>query len=304
MFARRKKSVLLIDFDNVERVGANLTRKIGNWVAWIERGGFDAEGVRRELLVKKVYWNSQHDRHRVPFERAGFEVVVCQAWRSAKGSSVDFELTIDAIDYANSLKRLQEVIILSFDTDFLSVVHRLQQKEIEAVLMVTDQPISDVYRDRANHVISDAQLRTAFDYTPPVRRLFGSKKQRGPSDIARSTTVPAPPQADAFARSAPQRPGQSTPPHTRNFDIEDAVQRLQRAAAQTPGRPLSRRVVCDLLREVRGFYMTAPHQWLGNNTYYDMLETLARRSGGNLQVVRLKGGGRAIAHRAPKPQTP
>ena len=109
MFARRKKSVLLIDFDNVERIGANLTRKIANWVGWIERGGFDAEGVRRELLIKRVYWNSQHDRHRVPFERAGFEVMVCQAWRSAKGSSVDFEITIDAIDYANSLKRLQEV---------------------------------------------------------------------------------------------------------------------------------------------------------------------------------------------------
>lgn len=299
MFDRRKKSVLLIDFDNVERVGANLTRKIANWVDWIERGGFDAEGVRRELLVKKVYWNSQHDRHRVPFERAGFEVVVCQAWRSAKGSSVDFELTIDAIDYANSLKRLQEVIILSFDTDFLSVVHRLQQKEIEAVLMVTDQPISDVYRDRANHVISDAQLRAAFDYAPPPG-LFGPKKERPPHNATPAAKAASAKTVAAPAPNSPTSAVKSTPPHTRNFDIEDAVQRLQRAAAQTPGKPLSRRVVCDLLREVRGFYMTAPHQWLGNNTYYDMLETLARRSS-SLQVVRLKGGGKAIIHRAPRP---
>ena len=297
MFARRKKSVLLIDFDNVERIGANLTRKIANWVGWIERGGFDAEGVRRELLIKRVYWNSQHDRHRVPFERAGFEVMVCQAWRSAKGSSVDFEITIDAIDYANSLKRLQEVIILSFDTDFLSVVHRLQQKEIEAVLMVTDQPISDVYRDRANHVISDAQLRDAFEYTPPAPGLFGPRRERMP----RNAAPPAPATSAAAPPSTPRAPAvKSTPPHTRNFDIEDAVQRLQRAAAQTPGRPLSRRVVCDLLREVRGFYMTAPHQWLGNNTYYDMLEALASRSSA-LQVVRLRGGGKAITHRAPRP---
>ncbi len=302
MFARRKKSVLLIDFDNVERVGANLTRKIANWVSWIERGGFDAQGGRRDLLIKKVYWNSQHDRHRVPFERAGFEVVVCQAWRSAKGSSVDFELTIDAVDYANSLKRLQEIIILSFDTDFLSVVHRLQQKEIEAVLMVTDQPISDVYRDRANHVISDVQLRAAFDYTPPAPGLFGPKKERAPHSAATLGKIAAPAAAAPSARSA-SPPAKLAPAHTANFDIEEAIQRLQRAAAQTPGKPLSRRVVCDLLREVRGFYMTAPHQWLGNNTYYDMLEALARKSS-TLQVVRLKGGGKAIIHRAPRPATP
>jgi hypothetical protein len=296
MFSRRKKSVLLVDFDNVERVGGNLTRRIANWVAWIEEGRFDPAGVERKLLIKRVYWNSQHDRHRVPFERGGFEAVVCQAWRSAKGSSVDFELTIDAIDYAHSLRGLEEVIILAFDTDYLSVVHRLQQKEIEAVLMVTDQSVSDVYRDRANHVISDAQLRAAFDFAPPARGWFGIKKTKPPVNVPGTAAAPMP----AKASPAPPIPAGAKSPA---IDIDDAVQRLQRAAAQTPSRPLGKRVVCDVLRDVKGFSTIAPNQWLGKRTYYEMIEFLASKSK-ELKVVKLREGGKAICHKSLKEPTP
>lgn len=307
MFARRKKSLLLVDFDNVERVGAAFVRKIENWVAWIEDGGFDTQLTKRTLLGKRVYWNSHHDRHRVPFERAGFDVVVCQAWRSAKGSSVDFELTIDAIDYAHTLKRtLDEVIILAFDTDYLSVVHRLQDKEVEAVVMVTDQPISDVYRDRANHVISEAQMRAACEYERKasgvfVKRAAPAKAEAPGAPRPAPAVTPASPAKPAAPAPAASKKREASPPHDKPFGIDDAVKRIERAAAQTPGKPLSKRVVCDLLREVSGFYTEPPRHFFGRNAYYGMIEFLVTKSK-QLRIVRLSGGGKAIASKPAAPE--
>jgi hypothetical protein len=205
MLSKRKKTALLLDFDNIARLGPGLVNRIENWVSWIEDGAHDPAGGKRRLVSKKVYWNSHNDFHRVPFDRAGFEIEVCIARRKEKASSADFEMTIDALDLAYQEKGLREVIILSLDTDFLSILHRLQEKEIDVVAMVSAEARTAVYRDRANSVIPDETLRAAFEYVRPARRLFG----RRPSITAKPavTSIEAsPPPAVVVRPTLPQSP--------------------------------------------------------------------------------------------------
>ena len=126
---------------------------------WLEDGAFDEARQKRKFLVKRVYWNPLYDRYRDAFEAAGFEAFACGAIAKSKKSSADMVITLDAVDIAAGTKGLQEIILLTSDTDFVPVVNRLQERELEVVAMGHEQnPTAEVYREYADHVV----LRIAF----------------------------------------------------------------------------------------------------------------------------------------------
>lgn len=274
MFKRSVKSALIVDFDNFVRAGGGLVNKIPNWVAWLEDGGFDPAGRPRRLVSKKVYWNSHNDVHRVPFERAGFEIEVCIARRKEKASSADFEITIDAMDLLFARKDLDEVIFLSFDTDFLSILHRLQEGKLDVVAMVSADARTSVFRDRANFVITDADLRRGSEYERPRRGLFG-RVLKAPGEAAKQPRQVKPAKAP---RAAVAAPATSDPRAAAAGDIGsrrvEAARRLARAAALNPGKPLPTRVALSLLSHMDGFARSGPEAYFGFQSLTAMLRGL------------------------------
>lgn len=302
MFSRKIKSALLVDFDNIgSTVMAN---KAANWTAWLEDGGYDPARVKRAFISKKVYWNSQYDLNRVPFERAGFEIEVCIARRKEKASSADFEITIDAMDLLYRRKDLDEVVILSCDTDFLSVLHRLQEGKVDVTAMVRADAEAEaraknktpVFRDRANFVITDVELKGAFDYERPKRRWFGA--QRAPAAANGSAPAQAVrPAASPVRASQPAIRKSNADPAAARADV---ARRLAHAAALRPNRPLPGKVVLSLLNQTEGYAGSGPDAFFGFKSFTAMIRGLAALEQ-HMQVIFISGRPALIWRGPPRP---
>ena len=103
----------------------------------MEDGALSGDGRRRKFLCKRVYWNSQFDKHRAAFEAAGFEAFTCKAFVKTKleagKSSADTFITMDAVELARDMRGLEELIILTTDSDFVPVVNRVQGRDLRVV---------------------------------------------------------------------------------------------------------------------------------------------------------------------------
>lgn len=259
----RIKSALLVDFDNLVRTMPELSTRIANWVACLEDGVLDPAGTKRKFVCQTVYWNSPNDRYRAHFERAGFEVKVCIARRNERGSSADFDITIDALETYYQVRGLREVIILSFDTDFLPVLRKLRQKGVAGVAMVNSMANAPAYRAEIDAVITDVELREACSYVREKRGLFGRKKPQ---------TLLTPAQFQATPPRPPTPRGLRRPPRLREvdlsrFDMTEAAARILALGKQFPGRALTKRMVVAQLRGVDGFMTTPPEPYFGFGEY-------------------------------------
>ena len=88
-------SAVFIDYENVAyRV---LPGTIANWVAWLERGEFDASRKRRKFLLKRIYWNSSANHLREKFEHHDFQPIVCEKFTGLKNGA-DIKMAIDVIE--------------------------------------------------------------------------------------------------------------------------------------------------------------------------------------------------------------
>lgn len=293
MFRRRKRSALLVDFDNVfSRYGMAFVDKIENWLAWMEDGGFDPAGARRKFLARSVYWFTDNDRYRPHFLRNGFDVSVCRAVRNKeKASSADFDITIDAAELRHDFKNIEEVIILSFDSDFLTVLNHLQVNDLDVVGMAAgqDRP-AKAYRQLADCVIEREDLERAFSYQRPKRNWLGLRARPKP-------------QPSAAPASAPTYSGGG-----RKFDLPRAARIAEETAAQAPSAYLSMRFIIRALRDFDGFTERGPQAWLGCGGYAEMIHKFAQLNP-NLAVDRTRhnvlvlvyrgrdaiGGGEALA---------
>jgi uncharacterized LabA/DUF88 family protein len=281
MFNIRKRSALLIDFDNViGMTGGDLVAKIENWMAWLEAGGFDPKRKRRTFLTKRVYWNGMNERYRPAFEAAGFEAFACRAIAREKKSSADIVMTLDAMEIANELRGLKEVILLTSDTDFVPVVNRLQDRKLEVVAMGNEEnTTAAVYRDYADGVVLRRDLVAAFSYAPPARSLFGARpRMRAPAKPAQQPTLERKPSA--------------------RDKIDEAADRLVLAAKGALGSPLSRQGVYRALQTLPGFSPTGHEPWFGAGSYKALLRAVASRRKNELRLHAYRNGGVCIAYRA------
>lgn len=304
----RKKSALLIDFDNViGMTGGELAQTIPKWLAWLEAGEFEPKRKRREFAIKRVYWNGLNERYRAAFEHAGFEAFACRAIAKEKKSSADIVLTLDAMEIAGSIRGLKEVMLLSSDTDFVPVVNRLQDRGLEVVAMGNEEnTTAAVYRDFADAVVLRRDFAAAFAYEPQNRTWFSNSAAK-----SISAAQPAPKSA-SIAGASPtltEKPSQS-PPATSvrraavklapkaQPRLEEAADRLVRAAEAALGAPLSREAVRRALKGVDGFSTTGGQPWLGCGSYNGLVGTVVQKRPQQLRLHKHHNGGVAIAFKA------
>ncbi len=279
MFGFRKKSALLIDFDNVlGMTNGDFAANIPKWLAWLEDGGFDPRRKRRKFVVKRVYWNPLYERYRPAFEAAGFEAFACRAIAQGKKSSADIVITLDAMDIAWDAKGLKEVVLLTSDTDFVPVVNRLQDRKLEVAAIGNEaNPTAAVYREYADFVVLRSALMEAFKY------------ERKKSRAKPAPAAPAPKPAPKPAKAAPAKPADP---------LEIAADRIVNAAKGALGSQLSRQSVTRALTGVPGFSPTGPNPWLGCGSYRALLRNVAERRRKELRLFAFGNGGVCVAYAA------
>jgi hypothetical protein len=258
----RRKSLLLVDLDNVmSLLTKEFAANIPAWVDWLAAGGFDPKKRKRHFIRKMVYWGGQNDLHRTVFEAEGFIATACPAEVQSKTTTSDVHLIMDAMHWACRQGRIQEMVLLSTDTDFAPLVRRLAGMKVDSFVLVNPaNPSSVVYRDCAAGTFSPAQLRATY----AEELLF------------QPAGIMAPP-------AGPKRPGAKAKVdparlvEPKAFDLTEAAMRLANIAAAQPGAPIGRRAVSNALKSVQGFATTGRTPWLGCGSYIGMIEALAER---------------------------
>ncbi|MGE0293318.1 MAG: NYN domain-containing protein [Hyphomonadaceae bacterium] len=280
MFFPQRRSALLVDFENLfHQCGKErFVNSIDHWLAWLEQGAFEAEPIKRNFLVKEVFWNTQHDIHRLEFQRRRFRPTVCRAIRKEKASSADFDITIRAAELRHEFKnRLQEIIILSLDSDFSSVLHHLQLHDIIGVGMTDPATqFSPNFRNIVDVVIEKADFEQAFQYQPPRRGWFGRYE---------SVVAPLPP-APAANDRAPRRPTAEEAPAPR-LDYAKAAKLVAQHAEANGFRLIGRERVKRLLSALPGFHRNG-RPW-GGGAYHSVLQALVARDS-RFSIERKDGG--------------
>jgi uncharacterized LabA/DUF88 family protein len=297
MLGRRKKSALLIDFDNViSMTGGEFATTIPKWLAWLEDGGFDPSKKRRSFEVKRVYWNGQNERYRKAFEDAGFEAFACRAIAKDKKSSADIVLTLDAMEIAGTIRGLREVLLLSSDTDFVPVVGRLQDKGLDVVAMGNEEnATAAVYREYADDVVLRRDFTEAFGYQAPSRDWLGRANAGLTSRKAAESESPQPEPASPTKPLVKKTPAPQ--PKTTMNSLDEGAKLLVRAAEGALGAPLSREKVRRALQAVRGFSTTGAQPWLNCGSYDKLVRTMVQKRPNDLRLHKHANGGISLAYR-------
>ncbi|MGD9979611.1 MAG: NYN domain-containing protein [Hyphomonadaceae bacterium] len=283
MFFPQRRSALLVDFENLFRQCGEdrFVKAIDNWMLWLEQGAFEEEPIKRNFLVREVFWNTQHDIYRLEFQRRRFRPTVCRAIRKEKASSADFDITIRAAELRHEFKnRLQEVIILSLDSDFSSVLYHLQLHDIVGVGMTDPAAqFSPSFRNIVDIVIEKGDFENAFQYQPPKRGWFGR---------AESVSLPANPPA-AANDVTPSKPLISAGP---KLDFDKAANLIAQHAEENGFRLIGRERVRKLISRLPGFsHNNRP--W-GGGSYQSVLQALVARDP-RFSIERMEGGGFVLA---------
>jgi hypothetical protein len=290
VFFPQRRSALLVDFENLfNQCGKDrFVKSIDNWMLWLEQGGFEEDGVKRAFLVREVFWNTQHDIYRLEFQRRRFKPTVCRAIRKEKASSADFDITIRAAELRHEFKnRLQEVIILSLDSDFSSVLYHLQLHDIIGVGMTDPAAqFSASFRNIVDIAIEKGDFERAYDYRPPKRGWFGRAEI-----VAAPAPAPAPVANDrAPAKSPAPRESQAAP----KLDYARAAKIVAEHAEANGLLQLGRERVRKLLSALPGF-MRNGRPW-GGGSYHSVMQAMAVRDA-RFSVERMPRGGVILTFR-------
>ena len=275
MFKQRRKSALLVDFENLflSCGGSKFVESLDHWLRWLEDGAFDAEDVRRDFVSKEVFWVPSFERHRLEFTRRRFEIHMCRAIRKEKSSSADFDITIRAAELRHKHRDLKEIIILSMDSDFVTVLNHMQLHDLLGVGMVDPAAkFANTYRNIVDLTIEKPDFLAAFTYESPKRGLFA-----GPAPRAESAAVSAPssdppkqaasaaPKKAALSAKKPAAPQAANTP-TVPFDFQAAATIVCQYAEQNGLVYLGREAVRKLVSKRPGFvvnnipWMNAPYR--------------------------------------------
>lgn len=230
---------LFVDYDNVAPSVKKfeLVDRVDNWLAWIERGAYqELDGRRRKLVIKNCYWNSHAERYRSAYEAAGFSVTATPSRTKTPKSSADISIAIDAIDALFGAKRIDEVIILSSDSDFTPLAERLKAAG-RIVTVFADEQAVPAYRDVADTVIDAKDLfMAARSPDPPLKR--------GP------------------LRKLARRLGLSKP-RPKSFDLDSLAIHFVEDLKARDGTVMATRRLRRLCANVAGFELEGPTAWFG-----------------------------------------
>lgn len=164
--ARRLRSALFVDFDNVylgllriDPVAAEqFATEPGQWLDRLE-AGVDGDGpFQRRFLVRLCYLNpAAFSQFRPNFLRAGFRVIDCPSLTQQGKSSADIYLVLDAVDAISGVTHYDEFVIASADADFTPLALRCRAAD-RRVSIITAGPVAGAYRAVADTVVSADEL--------------------------------------------------------------------------------------------------------------------------------------------------
>jgi uncharacterized LabA/DUF88 family protein len=226
-----RRAALYVDFDNVfsslaaldEWAAWSFAANPARWLGWLAQA---LPGGPRRILVRRCYlnpagwtepepggsfanWLGQprvyYSRFRADFVRAGFTVVDCPRLARLKNAA-DIVMTLDLVDALAHPTRFDEFLILSGDSDFTPLLHRLREHD-RRTLVVT-------------HDTSAPAFRAATDVLIPLR------------DFAEAALLP---EAAAPAPSTPLAPSLTAEP---DLVADPGEPEAQRAAILTVLRRL------------------------------------------------------------------
>lgn len=281
----RVKSVLLVDFDNIfAATGIALVDTLPNWLLWLSDGAMSEKGQRRKFLSKRVYWNSQYDVHREAFEAAGFEAFNCRAHAKTKiasgKSSADIVMTMDAIELRQTLRGLDEVILLTTDSDFVPVVNRLQVGGLRVVTAGKEtDPTYELYSAHADSVAHIGAIKAAFDYERTPRKWY---QMRSPPPVIAPLRQQAERRSLLMSRvrdAVRVEKANGTPLPDQQLKL--AADIVMQLGAKTPDQPLARNKVIRALKGIDGFqtkYENRVKPWLGHRNFNALMRSLSEEN--------------------------
>lgn len=169
--ARRVKSALFVDFDNIylglERVsGPEAARRFADaperWVRWLARDAHAADPgaprAQRDILVRRCYLNPiAFGNQRAMFTTSAFQVVDCPPLTRGGKCSTDIHMVMDILDALHHPTHFDEFIILSADADFTPLLLRLRAFD-RRTLVVAVGPAAQAYRRACDHLVSDDEF--------------------------------------------------------------------------------------------------------------------------------------------------
>lgn len=261
---------MLIDYDNVTPFFRNekLSGRIGNWLSWLEDGQFDPQRRRRNFLLKKVFWHKRYADEQPAFEHYEFKTETCVYAAGGKQgqSAVDLSLAMDAIEAANDLNGLREMIILASDSDYLPLIERLKAKGLQTAIVVSERDASRIYNGKADLTITEDGLRSALSYVRARR------------------AAPLKPAASKPESEAPK-------PAARTFDLDKAAAIVAQLVDGRRDKRAGLRDVATAIQSEPSF--KGDRTWLGMGSFEAFANEMARRKG-NLRVTRTSTGGIGI----------
>lgn len=147
----RYAGALFLDFDNVYlgishvdlAMAEAFARHPERWLQGLTDGltGETDGWVRRDLLVRRCYLNpGSFGRYRLPFVRAGFEVVDCPVLTGFGKTATDAHMTVDMMEALHHQTRFDEFIVLSADADFTPVLSKLRLYDRRTVVVAAQKP--------------------------------------------------------------------------------------------------------------------------------------------------------------------
>jgi uncharacterized LabA/DUF88 family protein len=301
------KSVLLVDFDNIyAATGEGFTENVAKWLLWLEDGALSKKQKRRKFLTKRVYWNVQHDIHRATFEGAGFEAFNCRAFAknkiSAGKSSADIVLTMDAIEMALQLKDLEEIIVLTTDSDFVPVVNRIQSPTLRVVTAGKEtDPTYELYSQHADDVVHMSALKAACEYERTKRKWYRFRSP--PPDVAAPRLVQERRSPLLMkVRNAVRDEAGSNDPRPQDPHLTRAAELVMQLGTRTPDQPIAREKIVKALSAIPDF-CTTPHKgqpaWFGLRNFAVMMMRL-RAIEPCIEVRPQKRSGTQVICRVPK----
>ena len=304
MLRRRIRSALYIDFENVPLP----PEAIGNWLAWLEDGVFDAAGTRRRFLQKRVYWNSHAERNRELFERYGFSPILIGKYSGLKNGA-DIRMAMDVVETTYMRSDIDEFILLTGDSDFVPVIERLREKAKRSAIVATEHRpnIHTTYHRNADLLIPSRRLTEAAHYKREPQGYWArflrarSAPERMAEKSPRGTPLagaqgrqgaPAKPQVAAPAREAAEPP----PPA-----LETAAGRVAKLLTQQPRNYVSQKRVLAELDRVQSFKRQGPNAYFGTGGYKALMRELSRLEP-RITVVDQPGGGTGVVFIPPLPR--
>lgn len=174
-------SAVFVDYDNIylslkrksEEAAKRFAKDAGVWLKEIETGRLimptngPASQERRRIVMNRCYGNpvprrNNHDnatdmnsfpfvRHH--FLRAGFEVIECPPLAQQFKNSADIRMVMDVLDTLTHETRFNEFIILSGDSDFTPVLHRLRTHARRTIVFANEHTVTPYT------AISDGEVR-------------------------------------------------------------------------------------------------------------------------------------------------